>query len=371
MNNIIERILLAVFVTGIVCSCAEWTVPESKEQVYPMAKDSNPELWGNYLKSLRTYRQTEHKTVIAGFDNKEGVPSGRAELLSGLPDSVDFVVLANPALLSDAIVSDMKTIREEKGTRTLFTISYENTVAAYEIYKSEWEASHQPSEPEDGDVVSDGVDASADGAGASDNSIGSTSDEEQMLSRGDFMKASLSDTLGLYEKYGYDGIVVSFTGSSTLKMTEDEKIAERALQDEFFAPVKEWSATHKDAVVMFSGKPQNLLAEEFLQLCRNIIIPSESAGSADKLSFLVRSAMGNDVPSDRFIVCVSAPYEKSGFFANNTTAVEGAADWVIAEDNTYSREGIMVTHSQKDYFNATAYCHIRRAIAIMNPSPKF
>lgn len=356
MNNILKSIFGAALVLGTVCSCSEWTEPESKKLEYPMVKDQNPELWRTYLESLRNYRQTDHKILIAGFDNKSTVPSGRAELLSGLPDSVDFVVLANPAGLSDAIAADMKTVREDKGIRTLYTVSYENTVAAYEAYKSEWETAHQQPETSEGEILADGTETPSDG--------------ERMQSRGNFIKASLSDTLGLYEKFGYDGVVVSFTGTSTLKMTEDEKTSERVLQDEFYAPVKEWMSAHKDAVVMFSGKPQNLLSEDFLQLCRNIIIPAENAGSADKLSFLVRSAMGKDVPSDRFVIRVSAPYEKLGFFGN-ITAIEGAADWVLAEDDTYSREGVMIMHSQKDYFNALAYGNIRRAISIMNPSPKF
>ena len=352
MNNILRRIFGAALLAGVVCSCSEWTEPESKAQKYPMVKDQAPELWSAYLESLRNYKESEHKTVIAGFDNKATTPSGRAELLSGLPDSIDFVVLANPAELSDAIIADMKTIREEKGTRTLYAISYENTVASYEAYKAEWEAAHK--QPEEGSEETPEI----------------PSDGEQMMSRGEFVSSALADTLKLYERYGYDGVIVSFTGSSTLALTETEKAAERALQDEFFGPVKEWMSAHKDATVMFSGKPQNLLSEEFLPLCRDIIIPAESAGSADKLSFLVRSAMAENVPSDRFIICVSAPYGKLGLFGD-TTAIEGAADWTLAADGTYSREGIMITHSQKDYFNALSYCNIRRAISIMNPSPKF
>lgn len=362
MNKTLKSIFVSALIAAAICSCSEWTTPESKELTYPMVKDLNPELWQSYLKSLREYRKTDHKTVIAGFDNIDGIPSGRAELLTGLPDSIDFVVLANISGLSDAVIADMKTIREEKGVRTLYTISYENTAAAYEEYAAEWEELHQPAWDSE---------TSADDSGTPDDGAEMPSESETVMSRGDFIKASLSDTLSLYEKYGYDGIVVSFTGSSTLKMTEDEKIVERASQDEFFAPLKEWGATHEDAVIMFSGKPQNLLSEDFLPICRNIIIPAESAGSADKFSFLVRSAMGADIPSDRFIIRVSAPYEKFGFFGDGGTAIEGAAEWVIAADGTYSREGVMILHSQKDYFNDTAYCNIRRAISIMNPTPKF
>lgn len=362
MNKILKSIFVAALAAAAVCSCSEWTTPESKKLTYPMVKDMNPELWQSYLKSLREYRKSDHKTVIAGFDNRDGVPSGRAELLTGLPDSIDFVVLANPSGLSDAVAADMKTIREEKGMLTLYTVSYENTAAAYEEYAAEWEASHQP----DGDSETSGDDP-----GTPEGGDETPSEGETAMSRGEFIKASLSDTLSLYEKYGYDGIVVSFTGSSTLKMTEDEKTVERASQEEFFAPLKEWGAAHEDAVIMFSGKPQNLLSEEFLPLCRNIIIPAESAGSADKLSFLVRSAMGAGIPSDRFIIRVSAPQEKIGFFGDGRTAIEGAAEWVIAEDGTYSRAGVMILHSQKDYFNDVAYGNIRRAISIMNPTPKF
>ncbi len=357
MNNIFNKIfryaLSATVAITAVCSCDEWTMPESKELKYPTVQEQNPGLWEAYLRSLRAYRQSDHKIVLAGFDNKTGVACGRGEMLSALPDSVDFAVLSEPDGLSEDIQKDMKSIREEKATGTLYTVSYENILASYEVYTKEWDDAHQPTETGDGTAE------------------GTPSDDGQKTSRSDFFAATLADSLAIHDKYGYDGIIISFTGASTIKLTDEEKATERALQDEFFTPVKEWMSAHQDAIVMFSGKPQNLLSEDFLELCRYIIIPAETAGSADKMSFLTRAAMGDGIPSDRFIIRVSAPYEKLGTFTTGLTAIEGAAGWVLNEDATYSRKGVMVIHSQKDYYSSSAYGNIRRAISIMNPSPKF
>ena len=351
--NIFRCALCAIVAIAVVCSCDEWTMPESKKLEFPMVQEHNPRLWEAYLRSLRNYRQSDHKIVLAGFDNKTGVPCGRGEMLSALPDSVDFAVLSEPDGLSEDIQKDMVSLREEKSIGTLYTVNYENILASYEAYSKKWDDGHQTTEAGD------------------DSTEGTSSDDGQKASRSDFFAGALADSLAIHDKYGYDGIIISFIGASTIKLTDEEKAAEKALQDEFFTPVKEWLSTHQDAVVMFSGRPQNLLSEDFLDLCRYIIIPAETAGSADKMSFLARSAMGDGIPSDRFIICVSAPYGKLGMSSTGLSAIEEAAGWVLNEDATYSRKGIMVIHSQKDYHSSMTYGNIRRAISIMNPSPKF
>ena len=362
MNNIINGIcrwgLPALLLVSGACACDEWTETESLKQEYATVQDQNPGLWNAYLQSLRNYRQSDHKILVAGFDNNPGVPSGRGELLGALPDSTDFAVLSNPDNLTDAVVADMGTIKEEKGIKTLYTVSYENMLASYDAYLAAWKAEHP--DPESGGET----------AGA-DEPSGDAVPAEEALTRSEFIAGELADSLALYDKYGYDGIVVSFTGTSTLKLSDEEKNAERLLQDEFFIPLKEWKSSRADAVLMFSGKPRNLLSEDFLSLCDYIVIPAETASSAYELSFRVRSSMDSGIPSDRFIACVSAPYGKLGMFSGNVTAIEGAADWAVSEDGTYSRAGIMVMHAQKDYFNSVAYGNIRRAISIMNPTPKF
>ena len=111
--------------------CSEWTEPESVKINVPTLESQNPELYAQYLQSLRDYRSSEHKVMVTKYDNKATAPVGQAEHLNALPDSVDYVILMNPDELSDAVVSEMSEIREEKGTMTLYTVSYDTIEDEY------------------------------------------------------------------------------------------------------------------------------------------------------------------------------------------------------------------------------------------------
>ena len=88
--------------------CSEWTEPQSVDLNVPTLESQNPELYAQYLQSLKEYRDSEHKVMIAKFDNVPGAPAGRAEHINCLPDSVDYVILNNPDNLSRTILSEMK-----------------------------------------------------------------------------------------------------------------------------------------------------------------------------------------------------------------------------------------------------------------------
>ena len=115
-----------------IAGCSKWTEQEPVEVLYPSLKDKNPALYAQYMESIREYRATEHPVLIAKFDNKRTAPSGRAEHLNCLPDSVDFVILNNPAELSEATIAEMKEIKEEKAVPTLMEIRYDALLKEWE-----------------------------------------------------------------------------------------------------------------------------------------------------------------------------------------------------------------------------------------------
>ena len=102
-----------------IAGCSKWTEQEPVEVLYPTLKDKNPELYAQYMESIRGYRASEHQVLIAKFDNKQTVPAGRADHIDCLPDSVDFVILNNPDNLSDAIIAEMAFVRQEKAMKVL------------------------------------------------------------------------------------------------------------------------------------------------------------------------------------------------------------------------------------------------------------
>lgn len=343
-NTIILTSVIAAALSMV--SCSKWTDPESLEIRQPSIESENPELYRQYLESLREYKNSAHKIVIAEFDNKETAPAGRSEHISCLPDSIDFVILANEDNLSDAIIEEMSEIREKKGTKTLYEIDF----AAIE---AEWNAANEDSE---------------------------SSEEMPEEDFSTFIGKKMDYYISLYGKYGYDGICVSYKGKNPDSMTEDVKAETLALQNAFFNKITEWKSANGDAVLIFRGQPVNLLIDKtFLESAKYIVIPSLSAVNSAEFAFNIEMSIKEGVPTDRFIVGVTTPSltdptDQSGIFPGvlNESAIAGAAEWVAsASDESYQVAGISVASAQNDYFNISLiYQNIRYAISVMNPSPK-
>ena len=89
--NLIKTVF-GVAAAMLMASCSDWTETESVTIKYPDLKTDAPELYEQYMQSLREYRGSDHKVVIAKFDNKLTAPSGQAEHINALPDSIDYVM---------------------------------------------------------------------------------------------------------------------------------------------------------------------------------------------------------------------------------------------------------------------------------------
>jgi hypothetical protein len=133
------------------------------------------------MESIREYRATEHPVLIAKFDNKRTAPAGRAEHLNCLPDSVDFVILNNPAELSEANIAEMKEIKEEKAVPTLMEIRYDAIV-------KEWE-----------DIL------------AEETEPVETDEQDRFIA---FAGEKVRAALAVADEYAYDGINVVFNGKN-------------------------------------------------------------------------------------------------------------------------------------------------------------
>lgn len=356
MKEIIKNSLFtAILMTcGVVySSCDDWTEPESVTLHSPSIEEQNPQLYADYLKNVRLYKQSEHKFMIAKFDNKQTAPTGQGERLSALPDSIDYVILNNPDNLGETIVSEMAEIREKKGTKTLFSIDY---TAIEEEYLTKQEG------------TAEGVTEGAEGT-----------KEPETDGFPEFCSQRVEECLALFNKYTYDGINVVYNGISpqTLSGTEREKL--KARQDAFFEKVSNWKASHADAVMLFEGTPHNLLSDKSILLqAQFITIPAADVTSRNQLLSAVEASLTEEVPSDRILFGIRTinPEDASeGYFtdltANGTpmTAIIGAAYSAIASKGNFTKAGLCVESAQNDYYNTPKnYKNIREAIAIMNPS---
>lgn len=342
--------------------CSEWTEPQSVEIYEPTLESQNPELWAQYLQSLREYRGSEHKVMMAKFDNVDGAPTGRAEHINCLPDSVDYVIMNNPDNLSDAMVSEMAEIRTEKGMKTLYTVSYDTIDDEYAAYVEEWNAEHAPETGEDRDADQ-------------------TPEEpaEQPQAFGEFLGERTDYYLSLCDKYEYDGIIAGYTGVFPGSLQEDAQAELLANQTVFFDKIKAWKESHGQSLLFFEGMPVNILYDiTLLDSCDYIIVDASSVSTAEEVTFTVMMALPEGFAAERIIIGTTMPSmtddkDESGYFSaadgSQIYAVTGVAEWMVRTDSDIDKAGMCVDHAQYDYFDVNKiYRHIRAAIDTMNPS---
>ena len=360
-NNIFKTILLAAAAVSS-ASCSEWTEPESVGFHYTTLEEKNPELYKAYFQSIRDYRDSEHKVVIAKFDNKATAPAGRAEHITCLPDSVDYIILYNPEV-SAAIADEMREVRELKGQKVLYQIEYKAIENEYKAYVEAWNDAHQPAEGEEEEVPSDPADT--------------------LISLNNYVSDAVKARTAYLAEYGYDGVNIVYSSRNPASCTEDALDELKAAQAAFLAPIAEALASCPDALVFFEGTPQYILENvEIVENADYLIIPATGAVNEYELSYELGLANRHgNIPSDRFVVLVTTrslvdPALTDGTFSGTDrngkemTAIIGAAEWTAKSTSGVVKAGIAVENAQNDYFNLSeVYYNIREAISIMNPSP--
>lgn len=119
-------LLLAVLVTA---SCSDWTDQETIDINLQNAKEQNPELWARYMESLRVYKlERPHYITYASFNNGVEPSKNEGNYLRSLPDSLDFVTLADSENLTASDREDIPEL-QEKSTRVLYHVDYAKKMA--------------------------------------------------------------------------------------------------------------------------------------------------------------------------------------------------------------------------------------------------
>ena len=352
MNNILKTIALSAAVILSAAACSKWTEQKPVDFNYLTIEDKNPELYAEYMQSIRDYHATEHQVLIARFDNKATTPAGRADHITCLPDSVDYVVLNNYKQMNSDIYLEVQEIREQKAISTLISLDYAALEKEYQAYLET-----QPAV----------VDETAEGEGE---------EEEVTLDpRSQWFADKAAAFVATAKEFRMDGIMVSYTGKGLLSLNADEKAALAIFQEAFFAPLLNYVA-ETGKLFFYEGNPTTLLdPETVLAPAKYIIVPAEDATVMVGFNFAVRMSMGQGIPSDRFVIGVTAldvtdDTATDGLFNGGISAIEGAANWAIAPADGYVKAGVCVNHAQFDYYNIqNVYRGINTAIATMNPSP--
>lgn len=359
MTPTINKLLLplaALLVLGF-SACSDWTQTESLQIRYPSLEEQNPVLYAKYLEALRNYKARQHKVVFVTMENYAEAPSQQNHHLTNMPDSVDFICLTRPGDLHPVLAAEIDQVHR-KGTRVVYDISYEDIETRWKQQESSTERS----------VTNDGDGASEPAA------------EERFL---DFCRTQVEQQLAYCDKFGFDGVQITYIGQDPTSMTEEVKALHAARQQAFCTAVESWKENHAGKLLFFRGSPQNLFSTAIFSRCAYIILPAHDATSGDELSRRVLQALTKGIPDDRFIVGVTIPSltdpaDFAGYFtdyeADGRTlvrATKGAARWAIAPQTDYVRAGIAVDDAQNDYYNLTlVYKNIREAIGTMNYAPK-
>ena len=353
-KQLIKCLMMAVLAVPALSSCSDWTDTESLEFDYVLPSEQDPDAYNAYLGLLRNYKQSQHKIMIAKFDNSGDLVSGQSDRLAALPDSIDYVVLQEADNLKSLLVQDMNDIRQQKGTRTLYAISYADALAKYQAILDEEGAAAQ--DPE----------AQADGEGEEQP-------ETPAVDR--FLEVAaqyVNDRLALYDKYGYDGIVVVYCDPAyPAGLSEEEYAQLQARQEAFFAPIQAWAESHQEAAFIFEGYPQNVIDPAVFTQADYVVVTMLDAVSSDELVWAAEMALTEGVPSDRIVFGVTIPdmtddKATDGYWGSDY-AVVGAAYTVISANGSFTKAGLCVDNVEDDYFNVDyIYPHVREAIQIMN-----
>ena len=343
-----NKILLFTISIFLFVSCSDWTEIESLDMPEPSISEQNPELYAEYLKNVREFKNSDHKLTYVSFDNSEKVPFSRAHRIVDLPDSIDVISLMHPDNLADWEIAEMKSVRENKNMKVIFTMNFDEMKSDFnEMIKVLEDKEYENEE-----------------------------DRPALPQFIPFLVDSVNHTLSLVSKYKYDGISLAYKGMSIFHMTNAEKTLHKTYEKAFIGIAEDWQERNQDKMIVFEGYPQNLLNKSILKSCDNIILPVTNADNKLKLAYELNSAQVENVPTDRFIIATSIPSldlsdKKTGYWADASRALQNTAIWVLSPQSGSEIAGIAVHNVSNDYFNTDkAYKYTRNAINKINPSPK-
>lgn len=106
--------LIGIFGALALAACNAGIEPIEQRFVTPGEQD--PAAYAAYLATLNSYKQSDHYTVCARFENASERIESEKNCLRSLPDSLDIVFLVNPPSKFD--LEDIPAM-QEKGTRVV------------------------------------------------------------------------------------------------------------------------------------------------------------------------------------------------------------------------------------------------------------
>lgn len=347
MKHIFRKITFAVAGLSalfIMSSCDTDIEPVDINE--PGIENQNDALYESYLQNLRAYKASNHKVIFASFDNSQKQPYSQGQQLNAVPDSIDYLLLNSPADVTPEEMYKMNELREKKGTKVLYRISFEDIKAVYDANVAAFQA------------------------------VPENAGKAYPVSFNNYLVDSVTVALDNCTKYNFDGVVMAYNGKFKLYMSEVERETFISYENDFIGIAIDWAQRNADRTLIFQGKPQNVINQEIFKLAKYIIIPCTDETSASGLTFNVSSAVKEGVPVSKLLPSVQlystdATDTKTGYWSNGTPAALGAAQWAATEHESYDIAGLCMENINADYYHSDfTYPTVRKAISILNPTVK-
>jgi hypothetical protein len=342
MKNRFIIFITAIFISisGTFLSCSDWNSPESLDIEVPRVEDENNALYQQYLENLRNYKRSYHQLLIGFFDNSNKTYDSRGKHLSSVPDKVDILSLLAPDSLTDTELRDINVLRNDKGTRIIYSINYD--AIAQKIRADINEAEEEIAEGNTAIIVPDFFET---------------------------LEKELDTQFALLSKYDYDGICLEYRGFSFLFPTVIDRDQIVRVQKMLFDRIDEI----KGKTLLFAGYPEHIIDRSKLEVFDYIVLETQTAVDMGTIDVLVAGSLQAGVPMDRIVISAMArslePTDtRTGMFADGSTAIVSSARW-MKTPGTFTKAGLAIYRINDDYYNPERdYKNTREAIEIMNPS---
>lgn len=314
----------------MMASCAKWTTPEALDVKVNTIENTNPELYAQYLESIKAYKASDHHVTYVAFDNSAEFRTNAISSLKALPDSVDFVELSN-AVYNDWTGEDMKSMREKFDTKFVIRISYASISAQMRArYGDEAYMPH----------IKDAVDS----------------------------------LIALADKYEYDGITVEYEGAGQLHALPDEIQELQDKEAQIFPSVSAWREKNKDKLLFFDGNPHHTVDHSVVLSADYVILPTAGEKSAQSCGYIALQAIqgefadvnvilaANAVPDDITDTSTGRYFEGESLFL--------LTRWMVTDaPECCQKAGIAVYKVQNDCLSTNGYYpRVKAAIKTLNPN---
>ncbi|MEG1701098.1 MAG: glycoside hydrolase family 18 [Alistipes sp.] len=119
-RNIWALSVVLLFATAF-ANCSDWTEVEASKMVdYDNTVPARP---ASYYAALRSYKSTKHSLSFGWYSGWGNASVSTANMLTGLPDSMDMVSLWDNAMgLSQSKIEDLNYVQNVRGTKVLVCV---------------------------------------------------------------------------------------------------------------------------------------------------------------------------------------------------------------------------------------------------------